>query len=289
MFYGDRRSGSSGSVLRFARETMADARSAVGDVERFSALYAPLIERANRAGGATRTPLEADLVRALFWYRSGRWQPDPIRRLLDHYVALEHLFTGGREGKDAQVADGVSRLYGSWQFRRSQFSIAMRGRLDTARQLSALVRSNEHLAALVDAEPNRPHGTRDWRTDLRPWLMPPFVRTVRDFLPVGADRDAWNSHLASLERLADGEHRWAAADGKRSDDARFRCAVLAQRRHTIVHEALTTAPGIALEADALSEVVEDVLGEVAESLLVRPDVATSMGNVLAGLAPPWVS
>lgn len=293
--YGRVGDGVGGWRLSRHRTELADRKVSAQALERFSIAYAPVIERSVSA--VSRTDFELRLMRALFWYRSGRWQRYPTRRFLDHFVALEHLFTsiapspGTR--KDLAVADGVGALEGAWLFRPFPFSAQIRTVFDRAQQLCALALADTRIENVVErvasegrsACASAPH----WRTHLSPWLSCSFVTLVVSLLPQQPPRSPWQDHILTLEQLRTEEVEWIPLDAWRREAARFKMLLLAQRRHDIVHQALTYVPGIDYEADALTDVVEAVLRHLVEDTLNRPDATTTMQDVLARLVPPWLS
>ena len=259
-------------------------------LQQYADVYAPVIERL--ADRTARTDLEARFLRALFWYRSGRWQPNPTRRFLDHFVALEHLFTARSAGKAEPLANGVGRLFGSWMFRRGYFGI----------HISRTIRVAKSLWNSVAADPTLAEGVRDvadklagkvrkvdhWHSHVGPWLSPTFVGAVSDALPAERRSAEWGAHLLALTQLREGEARWRDRDESRAHSGWFLVHRLALRRNAIVHDAMTELPGADHEADALTSVVERVLMHIVEDLLTRPNVAHSMDDLLDELPAPWL-
>jgi hypothetical protein len=273
------------------RTEFADRKVSAKSLQDFSIAYAPLIERA--AGLGPQTDVESRLLRALFWYRSGRWQRNPSRRFLDHFVALEHLFTAGARNKDEAVADGVAALEGSWLYRGFPFSAQIAQVAHAARQLSSDARSNLEVGnaaqRVVTEGRSACVNAAHWRTHLFPWLSPSFVGAVASLLPQQPAPAQWPAHLAALMKEQAREPGWTRTDAGRASAAWFKLRVLAQRRHDIVHQALTYVPGIEYEADSLTDVVETVLRHLVEDALTRPNAATTMQDILNNLVPPWLS
>jgi len=288
--YGDVLHGYGGSRWSRHRTELFDGQIGASQLQQFCSAYAPVIERTITA--ATHSDIESRILRAMFWYRSGRWQRDPVRRFLDHFVALEHLFAAGSGPKDEAVANGVGALEGSWLFRGFPFSASLRATIDHARLLLTEAESRIEVGAaaqqVADDGLSSCVNAAHWRTHLSPWLSPSFVQAVASLLRQPLP-EPWVSHTADLLRRQARQSTWEAADTSRAERAWFKMRLLAQRRHDIVHEALTYAPGIEYEADALTQVVESVLRHLTEDALTRPLAANTMHDVLNNLAPPWLS
>ena len=94
--------------------------------------------------------------------------------------------------------------------------------------------------------------------------------------------------MLALRQEQEREPKRQLEDQERAQRAWFKIRLLAQRRHAIVHDAATYLPAIEFEADALTEVVENVIRHLAEDELNRPGAATSIEDVLNDLAPPWL-
>lgn len=285
-FVGDRASGAAGSSWRRGREEMADVASGAA-LQRYAEVYGEMVRsRPGRRSLATRA-----FLRAAFWYRSGRWQPDPVRRFLDHYVALEHLLAHPGRKKDEEVAQACALILSGWQDRGFVFARALDGVIESARRLSDAVTAAppaSPLVAAADAASSIARNGSDWRTSLRPWLSPQFVGAVAAAIPDDEDCSDWTAHQASLARLVDQEPLWKGYDSGRKNDVEFRVRLLARRRHEIVHEAMTSAPGIDLEARALTRIVEDVLRILAQSLLAEPRSTPDLPSWIAACQPPWL-
>jgi hypothetical protein len=289
--HGSVADGSGGWHASRHRTEFADRKVSAKALQDFSIAYAPLIERA--AGLGQQTDVESRLLRAMFWYRSGRWQRNPARRFLDHFVALEHLFTAGARNKDEAVADGVAAVEGSWLYRGFPFSAQIAQTAEVARKLSSDARSNVDVGNAADRVANEGRSVcvnaAHWRTHLFPWLSPSFVGAVASLLPQQPPPAQWPAHVAGLMKEQANETSWTQSDAERASAAWFKMRLLAQRRHDIVHQALTHVPGIEYEADSLTDVVETVLRHLVEDTLNRPNAATTMRDVLDNLVPPWLS
>lgn len=286
-FTGNRRTGESswrGVKNRYDSPNLAEGK----EIENFAALFGPISDRPP----SKRPEVARVLLRGLYWYRSGRWQPDPVRRFLDHFVALEHIFSGGQNGKDERVATSVGQLYGGFGHRGNRFFLNFEPIYRTARSLQDSVLdavAGSILPITADAAaPVTPLGA-DWRSNVRPWLSPPFVRAVAAANPPGAIADQWTAHVANLDRLVTAEPNWARADGERAADYRFRIRVLARRRHEIVHEAMTYARGIEYEAKQLTTIVEHVLGNLTDVTLSAPQSVHTVNDWIKTYRAPWVS
>jgi hypothetical protein len=273
------------SMFSTARERfdLSDKRTSGAALKEMSTAYGVLVERLAR--GVPLSDLEDRALRALFWYRSGRWQPDPVRRFLDHAVALEHLFARDQpRGKTLSVARGVDRLFQSWQFRPFPFSAQLNRTLDEARLLYQELLINPALADRV----RRAASDTDRHFSLRSVMNPRGVAAALAEAKNEPDAARWRRHLMEVQQLTATEPDWEAHDRMRGEYKAFAVQLLFRRRHRIVHEAITSAPGIAWDADALTEILESLLRIVVTVLIESPDPALlGMKDVDRFLSVPW--
>jgi hypothetical protein len=288
-FYGDPKTGGWGWSGRTNRTQFADREINGGRLAKFSHIYASLVDKSGIESSGD--DVQSRFVRALFWYRSGRWQPNPIRRLLDHFVALEHLFASGQTKKEELVADGAGRFFQTWAFRESPFAMEYRWAIDAARTLSSEALANPEIAQIADlvAEERLSAAVeaREWRERLSPWLSPSFVREVTRRLPSTHPQDIWMTQITTLERFAETESAWTKRDTARYRNAWFKIRRLAKRRHAIVHDAVSYFPGMEYEADGLTRIVEAILIQIAGEILSH-NTTDSIHDLLLRLTPPWI-
>jgi len=270
------------------RTESSDERVNPMDLERFGKIYEQAFSRASVA--KTHSELEMKFKRALFWYRSGRWQKDPTRRLLDHYLALEHFFAMGQGSKDENLANGIGQIEGSWRYRGFPFSAHVRDILDVANELLKRAQSSADVAKacelVVQKQLSSCRNANRWFKSETSWLSPTFVSAVIDAQDPDTVDSVWTLHLAKLVHLAEREEDWLSVDARRKERAWFRMRLLAQRRHEIVHDALTHIPGIKLEADALTETVDRILRYLASHILTHSEGST-VQDILDDLRAPW--
>ena len=262
----------------------SDKQVAGSMLKTISAAYDTFMRRV--ASGQRLSDLEDRTLRALFWYRSGRWQQDAVRRFLDHAVALEHLFARDqRRRKTRSVADGVAKFFKSWQFRHDYaFSMLVNAALNEARGLRELLFARPEAAEKMRETLEDP----DRHLPLRVLMTPRCIEMAAASATDAGESARWQTHLRTVQRFRTEEPDWEDADQARADRKSFAVQLLFRRRHRIVHEAITSAPGIGWDANALTGILEDILKIITTVVLDTPDPSQlSMSDVYRYLAVPW--
>jgi hypothetical protein len=201
------------------------------------------------------TPLQFGFLRALHWYRKGRWEPDFAERFLFYWVGLEHLFTGG-EFRPGAIFENAPNLHITWQNWQGFYWVGL--------SFNAIIKNieeNEELRAKVAATPE----LREWRSDTRILLQPDnlrllarltpssipqvkefFERTAGEFEEKAANKEAYEKLVEHLRKLF-----------------LFKLNLLSDLRNEMVHEAKPYRVGIRLYAEALEDILEDILRKMA--------------------------
>jgi hypothetical protein len=250
----------------------------------FTRVYGELIARASNE--ANQTDLERRLMRAFAWYRAGRWDPTPVTRFLSYFVALEHLFVGGRIGVKGALAEEASPLMVTWvqAVNRAELD-RIKPELARASVLREAALQDPAMASALDGLAQ----FRGWRMDLRPFVVPDALAAAEAALPTASPAGAqFTAHKSALQAFA---AIWATRALRRvRERERWQVvlSVLANRRHDIVHEAVVTGPDMELYARRLERIVQRILDRLTD---VAINAAATVGTVEGAVRwheDPWL-
>ena len=268
------------------REELFDVKSAnEGRFRDASTSLSDLVERV--AGRLPMSPLESRLIRAHAWYSDGRWDPNPVTRFLTYFVALEHIFLGGKKQGKWQLHKLIPRIAECWAwppFPESEwvtdiFNAASALRNAVTRPLEIALDGNANMVG--------------WRTDVRPLLVTSSVtRVMISLAPEIRTGDpgavAFAAFAARLEAFTVKQRECNYDDARRAarDMQQFTMALLAERRNEIAHEATTTYPDGTIYARKL----EDVLVAVITHLHTARDVGgvRDIDEAINWCESPWL-
>jgi len=249
----------------------------------FTRTYAQLIT--NASNEATQTDLERRLMRAFAWYRAGRWDPTPVTRFLSYFVALEHLFVGGRVGAKGSLPEKASALVVTWQYVMDKQDLELlKPEAERGVALRQAALENQETSAALD----RLIEFRGWRSDVRPFLAPAAlaaaVQVLRRGSSAAADFAAQSNALRAFAPV------WAAREPRRAHE-RERWQVilrdLANRRNDVVHEAVVTGPDMELYARRLETIVQRILDRLTDVAINAALTVATVNGAVAWHQDPW--
>lgn len=283
---GSVNSGSSWSGGGWEREELADVKAARDDeVIRFSKLYAPILERFRGSGNSSE--LDQRLIRALSWYRRGRWDNNPVRRFLSYFVAFEQVFLAGTRNKKSKLPEMAAPLIHTWVNARTPFRIVLDQQLERAQDFRKYALAEPRLSSSLDSL----REFDGWRDDIRPLVVP---TSITDLLTAIAEDPNHPLHISGtvsqyqqeLVGWADSINAWETERQREEAMWRHSLHVLVQRRNEIAHEGIGGAPDMVLHARALEQALESVLSKLARLALNQPHVDT-IEKVLLWHRNPW--
>ena len=161
-----------GALTRHQMATPVSANEAkFNDLGEF---YAPLVKKAATADLGTASgglnELQRRVVRALHWYRLGRWEANPLERFLFYWIAVEQLIAEGDAQKGEALFGPLVDLLVTWQECPGLAGIG-----HERNEIVQLLGESEEFRSCVEAEPL----LTQWREDFRVLLDPSNTSTLR--------------------------------------------------------------------------------------------------------------
>jgi hypothetical protein len=219
--------------------------------------------------------LQSGFLKALQWYRKGRWDPEPAEQFLFYWIAVEHLF-----GSGWKVIETVSKIHNNWLDLGISKSIYYEWR-----QVIRLIEQDQELSALVEAVPQM----QGWARNPTVLLRLDKVGQLIDLTPLSKvdARSYFRDFESDLRELSDDANEIDAILDISRDDGWFSLFCLYQYRNAMVHEALVYTPEIEHYADVLEYIVEDVLAKMAPYAVEPDPVCKSIDDLVCLYEPPW--
>lgn len=225
------------------------------------------------------TPLQFGFLRALHWYRKGRWEPDYAERFLFFWVGLEHLFTGG-EARPGAIFENVPSLHITWQNWPGFYWVGL--------SVNAIVRNikeNEVLRETVAVTPE----LRDWQSDTKILLQPDNLRLLARLAPSTSPqiREFFERTAGDFEEKAHNRESYEKLIEHLRKLFLFKLNILSDLRNEMVHEAKPYRAGIRLYAEALEDILEDVLRKMAGIATQEMPKYRTIGELAEWHQFPW--
>jgi hypothetical protein len=242
-------------------DSQDEQRAADLDLPRMARAYAPLLEKAAKDPQGL-TQLQDRFVRAVHWLREARFEADPAKRFVLHYVGMEHIFARG-EGSDA-VARRAPKLNKTW--RNIGNPLVFPGM--AFRSVRDMLEEDDELQAIADGH------LGGWGRDERVLFNPSKVRTLLDLLPEDRTeaRRKVSDLLEQLESLAADAEAIARCVERLRDLQVVKVRRLQMLRNDVVHAALYQDERMVYYAREAYEILDDALDKmVGEALIEDPD------------------
>jgi hypothetical protein len=233
------------------------------------------------------TQLQAGFRCALYWYRKGRWEPDPTERFSFYWIALEHLTT---KDKVEDMFDGLSELHITW---RDVSGVGIMWRnLPTLGQLEwwrdeavERIKGDSALRASVESSLD----LRGWGSDPNLLLRPEKFDVLVPLVPAGSEHERFfTEYRDDIKEIAGNK----AMITQRAESMRskiwFRLRLLYRVRNQLFHEALTFRPDIEVHAAALEHILEDTLTKMVNEVVTASPKCETMDELVAWYQQPWM-
>jgi hypothetical protein len=251
----------------------------------FGQLYGPLVNRAvslvQGAGASQPTELQLCVLRALHWYRLGRWEANPLERFLFYWIALEQVFAEGQYAKFEVLFGPLCDLTVTWQETKS-----VAGAVSRRKQIAELIEQSEELRSRIDSEP----ALRDWQQDPRVLLDPSntvFLRKCAETIETSLKNQV-EAYADAIDEY--GANRAAIASEVQllRKRQKFRVHQLYRLRNQIAHEGLTYRPDLDVYTAELEQMIEKVLRRSVGDTVREVPICSTVQELVAWYQKPFV-
>ncbi len=225
------------------------------------------------------TQLQRGFLRAIHWYRKGRWSKDSVERFLFYWIAIEHLFMGG-DSRSGSIFDGMPEFHITWQDWKAFYWVPL-----SLRAIIKNIEANEELRYKIKADPQLSRWERDPKVLLQPENLELLASLTPDTLP-----DTQKYFLKCAEdfrEIAKKRARYDQVLEALRDDFHIKLRFLYRLRNELVHEALPDRAGIKVYTEALEGVLEDVLRKMANAAIQETPDYQTVEELTGWYEIPW--
>jgi hypothetical protein len=242
--------------------------------------FDPLLARySNRT---RRTLLDTVLLRTLAWYRSGRWDPNVTTRFLAQYVALEHVFVGGKIGAKSEFPHLAPKVLISWvDVPEAKFGATYQDVFKVALSLREVALTDADLGRQLDSIKK----LRGWRLGVRPLLT---TSAMAALAARSRGATAFVNLRDALIELANSDGPRAEWESRERERLSFQLLLFSARRNEIVHDAVHAADDMDYFALALDRVAEKLIDRLIRLTYTDPPVAVSIPGLFRWHEAPWL-
>lgn len=267
---------SSGGTVE--RATLVERRTTANEqLTRIVDSYGPFLAAADPSSSLDE--LRSGFLRALHWYRKGRWESDPGERFVFYWIGLEHLFA--RDAAKSRLPEVLPVLHVTWRNVKGLYWLHA-----TQDAVIRQVESDGALRASVDAA-ERLKGWQDDRRILLQVAAAEELATIAERLEA-ASAEYIRKYATDLAAFAS-DTSWLVDQVQYlRDRCRFRLHLLYDLRNQIVHEALPYRADIELYAEQLEEIFEDVLLKMAGEAVSPQSNCASLDDLITAYRAPFL-
>lgn len=246
------------------------------DAARLSEAYDDFLRR-RMAGTGRLSDLERRLLRALSWYRRARWQPDPTRKVLEHWIALEQFLADPNSGKGS-AATRAAELSMTWRALPELHQLR-----SLAERAKGYIRKDTALLAAVSAVVR----LERWKDYEYVLLERGAARTLVDALGTAGDQPVFQLLRRESETAWSQEATITNSVRAERWSVRLRLEQAYKQRNEIVHEAQSPGLAVASLADQIERIVEDCLMKAVGYVLEVDGTDHTVDALLEWWSRPW--
>jgi hypothetical protein len=232
------------------------------------------------------TELQEGFLRALYWYRKGRWEADPTEKFSFYWIALEHL----AKAKGVELPYIISKLNVTWRD-VSGVGIVWRnlpvlGQLEGWREEAVeRIKRDPILRANVDTSTD----LGGWDTDPNLLLRPEKFDVLVPLVPAGsADGRFFIEYRDDIHEIEGNRHLIRSRAESMRLAIWLRLRLLYRVRNQLFHEALTYRPDIDVYVSALEALLEDTLNKMVREVTPVSPKCRTMSELVDWYQEPWM-
>ena len=221
--------------------------------------------------------LQRKLLQALFWYRKGRWEPDPTEQFLLHWIGFEHIFPEGRD-----LLSTAAKIHITWLDTDRVNTRLLR---DSLQSVAKYIDSDQEIQLNVGISPD----LREWREDNRVLLHPDKVNQLIAMTPEAnaAAVACFQSHVAHLQQRRKNTDAILKGVQFLRDRFAFRFNLMKNFRNEVVHQARFYSADMEIYAEELEHVLEDILIKMAHPAVKETPQCCLVDDLIGWYQLPW--
>jgi hypothetical protein len=228
---------------------------------------------------AQLTEWQVKLLRALHWYRKGRWETDPAESFLCYWIGLEHLF---EENDQDRLSDLLPRLHVTWRDVDTPWWALRYHQQDTIK----MIQGDDELRSVVDADSQ----LKGWSTDRRVLLD---HQNVARLLTHIADekvqiKEYVEDYQDYLQKFVSSKQAILKEVDRLRSLFKFKLLLLKGMRNSMVHQALSFRPDAEVYAEVLEDILEDVIVKIGNDVIQPSPGCNSVRDLIDQYEELWI-
>lgn len=240
--------------------------------------YSHLIEMQN-TNPESLNDLQKSFIKAVGWYRKGRWEEDNVHAFLNYWIALEHIFAEGEGKKIAILLERLPNLHITW---RNVFRSWVLHQY--WKQIITFIKQDETFKANVDNDRELIEWDKHDYVLLNPENLKRLINytdnlTVKDYIQNFIDDELNPDQIAAYKEITKDMRL----------EFKFKIYLLYSLRNDIVHGAVDFYPNIELYFELIKDIIEGILIKMFYSAVDASSRNLTLENLTSELEKPFTN
>ena len=240
--------------------------------------YSDLLEKQNTNPEALNN-LQKSFIKAVGWYRKGRWEEDNVHAFLNYWIALEHIFAEGDKSKIFVLLERLPNLHITW--RNISRSWVLRQYL---RQIMIFIEQDKNFKETV----NKDRELIEWNKHDYVLLNPENLKRLINYTENLAVKD-YIQNFIDDELSPDQIEAYKIITEDMRLQFKFKVYLLYSLRNDIVHGAVDYYPNIELYFELIKDIIEGILLKMFSTAVDESSKSITLENLALELEKPFTN
>ena len=240
--------------------------------------YSDLVEKQNTNPEALND-LQKSFIKAVGWYRKGRWEEDNVHAFLNYWIALEHIFAEGEEKKIGVLLERIPNLHITWRNVSRSWVIKQ-----YLRQIMIFIEQDTNLKETV----NKDRELIEWDKHDYVLLNPENLKRLIDYTENLAVKD-YIQNFIDDELSPDQIEAYKIITEDMRLQFKFKVYLLYSLRNDIVHGAVDYYPNIELYFELIKDIIEGILLKMFYTAVDASSKSITLENLTLELEKPFTN
>lgn len=240
--------------------------------------YSDLLEKQNTNPEALND-LQKSFIKAVGWYRKGRWEEDNVHAFLNYWIALEHIFAEGDKSKIFVLLERLPNLHITW--RNISRSWVLRQYL---RQIMIFIEQDKNFKETV----NKDRELIEWNKHDYVLLNPENLKRLINYTENLAVKD-YIQNFIDDELSPDQIEAYKIITEDMRLQFKFKVYLLYSLRNDIVHGAVDYYPNIELYFELIKDIIEGILLKMFSTAVDESSKSITLENLALELEKPFTN
>ena len=266
-----------GGSFNTPKSSFATCNKAVGDkIIEYSKSYSPLLE-IQHSNPAALNELQRSFLKAVGWYRKGRWEEDYLHAFIDYWIALEHIFAEGHEKKSEILLKKLPKLHLSWRNTPRAFFLSQ-----YLRQIFTFIEQNNDFKTKINSDLE----LKGWDKHDYILLNPKNLEKIISYSDIFEVKEYIQRIID--EELTPGQiENYKIITEALREEFKFKVLILNSIRNDIVHSASNYYPNMNLYFEIIKGIIEGILLKMFDEAADTSSKCTTVDDLILELQKPF--